>query len=80
MTGPDYIVNIGDGEQLRAEGPSRKAGRLWLAIRWRCCSVYSRVYRNADASAYQGRCPRCGREVQVPVRPDGTHHRFFDAY
>ena len=81
MTGPEDIVDI-DG--LRT-GPSRKATaaprrRPWLAVHWRCCGTYSRVYRNKSATAYEGRCPRCGRAVRVAIGPDGTSSRFFEAF
>ncbi|MBI1335522.1 MAG: hypothetical protein GC164_01015 [Phycisphaera sp.] len=54
-------------------------GRPWLAIHWKCCSVYSRVYRNASGDAYEGKCPRCGRAVKVRVGSGGTDSRFFTA-
>ena len=54
-------------------------GRPWLAIQWKCCSTYSRVYRNAAGDAYDGRCPRCGKPVRVKVGEGGTSSRFFEA-
>ena len=62
--------------------PQRRAslrGRPWIAVRWECCSAYSRIYRNAAGTAYEGRCPRCRRPVRVRVGPGGTDHRFFTA-
>ena len=67
--GPDYIVEIEGVAQVPAQPPpaadaARSAGlrgRPWLAVHWRCCHVYSRVYRNATGTAYHGRCPKCGR-------------------
>ncbi len=53
--------------------------RPWLAVRWRCCEVYSRVYRNARGTHYDGRCPRCGRPVRAVVGEGGTDQRFFEA-
>ena len=74
---PDYILNVaGLGGSAVAQA---RRGRPWLAIHWRCCSVYSRIYRDPGAPAYQGRCPRCGKALRVPVGPGGTHHRFFEA-
>lgn len=88
MTGPDYIVDIGgiqEGSPPRESGSLRAnlggiQGRPWLAIRWMCCSTYSRIYRNDVGTAYQGRCPRCGKPVRVRVGAGGTADRFFDAY
>jgi hypothetical protein len=88
MAGPDYIVDIdglrraddpADGSSRQAGGGRSLRGRPWLAVQWRCCSVYSRIYRNAAGDRYAGRCPRCGRPVNVGVAPDGTDSRFFEA-
>ncbi|MCC7408583.1 MAG: hypothetical protein IT442_10965 [Phycisphaeraceae bacterium] len=53
--------------------------RPWLAIHWRCCQTYSRIYRSPDATAYVGRCPKCGKALRVPIGPAGTSSRFFEA-
>lgn len=84
MAGPDYIIDIhgaptpgGDGgKQSRAAA----RGRPWLSIRWRCCDTYSRVYRNPSGTAYVGRCPRCTRSLHIPIGPDGTSSRLFEAW
>lgn len=83
MAGPDYIVDI-DGLKQRDGSPApdepvRSRGRPWLAVLWRCCSTYSRVYRNAEGTAYEGRCPKCLRPVRIRIGPSGTHTRFFEA-
>ncbi|MHC4217574.1 MAG: hypothetical protein ACYSU7_03875 [Planctomycetota bacterium] len=51
--------------------------RPFLAVWYRCCHVYGRMYRNADETEYSGRCPRCGSPVRAVIGPDGTDHRFF---
>ena len=83
MAGPDYIVDING---VRALNPSPQAGdsaslrgRPWLAVHWKCCGVYSRVYRNKAGTLYEGRCPRCQSPVTARVGPGGTSHRFFEA-
>ena len=82
MPGPDYIVDI-DGlsssDDKPADGDRSFHERPWLAVRWRCCSVYSRVYRNAQGTAYVGRCPKCRQEVRARVGEGGTNSRFFEA-
>jgi hypothetical protein len=76
--GPDYIVSI-DG--LDAVNPPKagRPARPWISIQWQCCSTYSRIYRNADGTAYQGHCPRCAKPVNVRVGSGGTNSRFFYA-
>lgn len=86
MVPPDYIVDIPslDAEHgvmttTNAAKHAPRAGRPWLAVYWRCCTVYSRVYRNVRADAYDGRCPRCGKSIHIGVGPEGTGARFFQA-
>jgi hypothetical protein len=64
-----------------ADGESSASlrGRPWIAVYWKCCHVYSRVYRNSEGTAYKGQCPRCGRAVSARVGPGGTNDRFFEA-
>jgi len=54
-------------------------GRPWVGIRFDCCGIYSRIYRDADGAAYHGRCPRCLRQVRLRVGAGGTCCRFFVA-
>ncbi len=60
--------------------PSIMQSRNYISIFFRCCSVYSRIYRNADQTRYVGYCPRCMRKVEVKIDPQGTNQRFFEAY
>ena len=55
------------GEQLRP----------FVGVQFDCCKVYARVYRNPAATAYRGRCPRCGRAVHFAIGQGGTEARFF---
>ncbi|MCC7146421.1 MAG: hypothetical protein IT443_08245 [Phycisphaeraceae bacterium] len=63
------------GEHTSANNP-----KPWLAVHWRCCHVYNRIYRNAEGNAYQGFCPTCGRPVRVGIGEGGTSSRFFEAH
>jgi hypothetical protein len=63
----------------RDSPPPAGPRRPFLAIWFRCCHAYGRLYRNADETAYEGRCPRCGARVQAYIGPDGTSRRMFEA-
>ncbi len=71
----DYKVDLSS----TAKGNPAPAGarRPYLSVQFNCCHVYLRIYRNNDATAYEGRCPRCGKAVRFPVGPGGTDNRFF---
>jgi hypothetical protein len=83
MSGVMSPIDIPHDEGLRrarraaadAKGPRRR----FLAIWFRCCHVYGRLYRNPSGTAYEGRCPKCGAKVRVLIGPDGTSQRMFEA-
>jgi hypothetical protein len=74
----DYKLDIAsladrDATQSNATGASRP----FLSVKFACCNVYCRIYRNNDGSRYEGRCPRCGQPVRFVVGQGGTDSRFF---
>jgi hypothetical protein len=73
----DYKVEIGSAPMDRAESASRPQGRKYLSVLFACCSVYQRVYANADGNRYEGRCPRCAKLVRFRVGTGGTDARQF---
>lgn len=88
---PAYILDVssltpgGDTFDPATENaganPGSQAGdaRPWIGIHFECCGVYVRIYRNREATAYEGRCPRCARPVRIRIGPGGTGHRMFRA-
>ncbi|MBI4718266.1 MAG: hypothetical protein HY763_10710 [Planctomycetes bacterium] len=78
---PPYHLDINGLSDEAAVPGSRGShdGRPWVGIRFECCGIYTRVYRNRAGTAYEGLCPRCTRRVRLKVGPDGTSSRFFVA-
>lgn len=72
----DYKLEISSLGQADAP-PSQSTPRPYLSVLFECCGMYQRVYRDADGSAYSGRCPRCGSPVSFRVGASGTSSRFF---
>ncbi|MBN1402981.1 MAG: hypothetical protein JW942_00755 [Opitutales bacterium] len=58
---------------------SKGQKRPFLGVYFESCGVYGRFYRNAEGSAYVGRCPRCGKPFKIRVGAEGTSSRFFVA-
>ena len=84
----DYVLDLQgaakptDGGTNAAAGGAAgaTAGRVpYLSIHFRCCGVYSPIYRNAAGTAYAGHCPRCRRAARVGISPDGDPGRVFTA-
>lgn len=88
MADEDYILDIGGFQTPEGEprgpaptGESRcdDAGRAFISVRFECCNVYQRIYRNRKGTAYVGWCPKCTRKVVATIGPDGLDTRFFRA-
>lgn len=78
---PDYRISI-DGVDESADAEPKGGGltgRPWVGVRFDCCGVYWRIYRNPEGTAYQGHCPNCRRRVFMRVGPGGTNARMFSA-
>jgi hypothetical protein len=86
---PDYYLEVtgvpdhpdpDHPDAQRDRRAARDPNRRWIGVHFQCCDVYARIYRNKQATAYEGRCPRCLAKVRVRIGPDGTADRFFLAY
>lgn len=79
---PAYRLDIEGLKEEPAADPAESDDaqrRPWVGIRFDCCGVYTRIYRNPESTAYTGQCPRCGNKVRLKVGDGGTDSRFFVA-
>jgi len=74
----DYKLDI-PGVKPPADA-STTGPRPYLRVRFACCTAYQRIYRSADGTSYQGRCPKCGKPVKFVVGSGGTDSRDFIVY
>ena len=81
MSDDDYVLDISglSGGQSSAQPEKDATGRPFISIRFACCNVYQRIYRNPAGTAYLGWCPRCARKVEARIGPGGVNSRFFEA-
>jgi hypothetical protein len=50
-----------------------------VAVHFKCCNVYLRIYLNRQGTAFFGHCPRCTRSITINVGPGGSKSRFWTA-
>ena len=61
----------------RARDASEKCA--FIGVHHTCCNAYSRAYINPARTAFDGRCPGCGRRVHLPIGPEGSKSRLWRA-
>lgn len=77
MPDPRDHVELSSAPPAAAPPGSGSGARPWLGLHFRCSGQYGRAYRNAEGTAYVGRCPKCGKTVRFVVGEGGTSERMF---
>lgn len=72
-------LDLTDNPFGKSRGDGQASGRPFVGVQFACCDVYTRVYVNRDATAYEGNCPKCARRVRLNIGPGGSDSRFFTA-
>ena len=72
----DYKLDISSVDDGSTDA-TRNSARPFVSVLFRCCNVYQRIYRSADGTKYEGRCPKCARSIRFLVGEGGTSERFF---
>ena len=73
----DYKLDLTTGPSPSGEPSASLTGRPYLSVRFACCGVYTRIYRDSKTPEYRGRCPKCGKPVRFVVGEGGTSARTF---
>ncbi|MFT3787942.1 MAG: hypothetical protein QM770_17530 [Tepidisphaeraceae bacterium] len=73
----DYKIEIRSLGSTEVEPETEQPGKKYIRVFYACCKTYNRVYANRDGSAYEARCPKCGRSMRFAVGPGGTDQRSF---
>ena len=73
----DYKLDVAGIPPSQPSGAPAPRPRPYLSVRFDCCGIYQRVYRDPDGRNYRGRCPRCTRPVVFAVGEGGTNARCF---
>jgi hypothetical protein len=73
----DYKVELSSAADASSQAPAPATARPFVSVHFACCNVYLRIYRNAEGTAYRGRCPKCGVPVSFEVGQGGTDARVF---
>jgi len=82
MGDPQDSLEVDGGARVgpeRRAAPTDRPQRRFLAVWYRCCHAYGRLYRNPAQSAFEGRCPSCGARVHATIGQGGTSRGVFEA-
>jgi hypothetical protein len=79
---PDYILELNGhviSDKQKNDLQDNFNSRPYISVYFECCSVYNRIYKNKQGTAYVGWCPKCTKKVQVKVGSGGVNCRIFTA-
>ena len=66
------------------EEEKKRDPKKFLGVLFECCNAYGRLYQNQQGTHYIGRCPKCMKNLKVPIgtsdNPNATSQRFFKAH
>lgn len=74
------ITNEPEYGQPKQKADAERKPRPFLGVKFDCCSIYSRIYQNKDATHYIGNCPKCAKQIRIRIGHGGSSNRFFTAY
>ncbi len=74
----DWYDSHSNRGQQQKQG-SRTQKRPYLSIYWKCCHVFSRIYKDKNQIKYEGFCPNCRAYLTVPIGSEGVSQRTFIA-
>ena len=77
MTGDPRDYKLDLSSLPKQDEPAAAPARPFIGVHFKCCGVYQRIYRSEDGKRYEGRCPRCARQVRFLVGHGGTDDRYF---
>ena len=72
----DYKLDLTSLPKNADDSP-KIPSRPFIGVHFKCCGVYQRIYRSNDGKRYEGRCPRCAKQVRFLVGQGGTDDRYF---
>jgi hypothetical protein len=76
-------IIAGDGATPRKPAhlqtePTAGLAKPFLMVWFKCAAKYQKVFRSADGSHYQARCPLCGKAMRFAVGAEGENRRQFE--
>ncbi|HLP85142.1 MAG TPA: hypothetical protein VK157_12395 [Phycisphaerales bacterium] len=78
VAGDDAFRRGGPPKPGQTQEGRDMTGRPFLMVWFKCAGAYQKVFRNAQATQYSARCPKCGKTMQFAVGSGGENRRMFE--